>query len=334
MASAKPGLYRSVISRAFSIAWVHKHLWLFGFFAAVIGFGGIGDVLINVFDTNLSLSPFIVGQVRLFAVIPGGPIAREVIHGSRNPALAMTALILLCLSFLAAFAWTASVSVGALIAAVRKVAKGGDLHFSQGIAAGAPPAVTLLGIQIATKIAVAIVYLITGIGLFVLFRERTPLGAAAYILAFAASAVAVVIASLVAVFASNEAVLNGKKFDAATASAWRFFAKHWLTAVEMALLLTVCIVLIGIAAMLATLVAFVPVFFFFVLAAALKAKAAVVALFALSAVVLVVAAVATGSLAATFQTAAWTLLWTELEDKTHIPLLHRMMRAIRNAINR
>ena len=51
----KTGLYREIIRKALRISWEHKHLWIFGFFAGLIGFGGIADVVMNVYDTDLSV---------------------------------------------------------------------------------------------------------------------------------------------------------------------------------------------------------------------------------------------------------------------------------------
>ena len=61
-------IYRRVFADAFRISWRHKHLWIFGFFAAIAGFGGIGDIIINIFDRISALS---MGTGRLSEMIPG-----------------------------------------------------------------------------------------------------------------------------------------------------------------------------------------------------------------------------------------------------------------------
>lgn len=50
-APSHPPLYRTLFLEALSTAWHHPHLWLLGFFAALLQTGGIYDVLLRSFNS-------------------------------------------------------------------------------------------------------------------------------------------------------------------------------------------------------------------------------------------------------------------------------------------
>ncbi len=307
--------YRRILSDAWKIAWTHKHLWVFGFFATLIGFGAVTEVFFNAYERTAEALPLAAASGSALALIPGISTIKALISFSPYPALSLLIFLVVFVLLASIFAWMTLVSVGALITGARKISRGGEPVFGDGVKAGAEKFWQLLGVNLLAKVVTLLALVMTGANLYTLMRDQTVMSGLFYIGSFIIFTAVSFVASLGAVYGSINVVLKGEPVEKAVNGAVSTIAEHWLVSLEMAVLLLIVSLATGIAVALGALILSVPIIFFLVIAAVFKATAAAYGLMTLTAVMLLVLVVSLGSFLTTFQTAAWTLLWNELEGR-------------------
>ena len=321
--------YRRIISDAWKIAWSHKHLWVFGFFATLIGFGGVTEVFFNAYDRTGDVLPLAAARGSLASLVPGLTTIKAVISYSSYPALSLLIFFIVGTLLSAVFAWMTLVSVGALISAARKIVKGGEPMFGDSIKAGSERFWRLLGVNLLSKAVIVLALVMTGANLFILMKDRTLLSGLFYVGSFIIFTGISFIASLGAVFGSIGVMAKDETLESSVNNALKLIAEHWLVSLEMAVLLFVVSLATGVAVALAALVFSVPIIFFLVVASVFKAQAAAWTLMTISALMLLVMVVSLGSFLTTLQTTAWKLLWSELAERKPTSKLLRFAHRIR-----
>jgi len=307
--------YRRILTDAWRIAWYHKHLWVFGFFATLIGFGAVTEVFFNSYERTADALPLAASAGSMAALIPGLTTIKAIIAYSPYPALSLLIFLVVFSLLFAVFAWMTLVSVGALILGARKISRGGEPMFGDGVKAGAEKFWRLLGVNLISKIVILLALVMTGANLFILMKDRTLLSGLFYIGSFIIFTAVSFVASLGAVYGSIGVAVKDESTEKAVNGAVRLIGEHWLVSLEMAVLLLVASLATGVAVALGTLVLSVPLIFLIVVAAVFKAQAAVYAVMTLTAIMLLIMVVCLGSFLTTFQTAAWTMLWSELVER-------------------
>jgi hypothetical protein len=319
-------LYRRIIADAWRVAWGHKHLWVFGFFAAMLGFGGVSDVFFNAYDRTAELIPSLAAGAPITDFIPGYTTMRALVTFSAYPALALLIFVAAAALLIAVFAWMTSTSVGGLIANVRKIARGGEPTFGEGLKAGSEKFLTVLAVIVISKLVIWTALALTGANLIVLMKDRTFTSGIFYVGSFVVFTAVAVGASLTAVYASNYAVIKGERVEKAMNSGWGLLTQHWLISLEMTVLLLLASLGMALVAALGSLALSVPLIFLVAVAAALKAQGLVVAVIGFTAALLLLVLVVLAAFLSSFQAAAWTLLWGELNDRRPLPKLLRIFR--------
>lgn len=322
--------YRRTLSDAFRLSWQHKHLWILGFFATFLGFGGVYDVMVNLYEKSAEALPSAAMLRSPLLLLPGYATLRTLIDFSPYPALSLLLFFILGSLTFALFAWFTVASLGGLIGSVRKIQQGGDPHFADGIKIGANKFWPLLAINLAAKLVSVCAFFFTGVNLYVVMTNRTPITAAFYVGSFIVFTAVAIAAALTAIYASIYAVIKNMPAGEAMKRGWSLFCTHWLVSLEMTLLLFVANLGVGLLAILAFLVLAVPIFFLFLVATLLQMSGLVTALFLLTAVAAIVVAVMFASFYTTVQISAWTLLWSELNDKKPVSKLFRLLQHLRS----
>jgi hypothetical protein len=323
--------YRRTLSDSFRLAWRHKHLWTFGFFATFLGFGGVYDVIINLYDKSAETLPQAAALASPMQLVPGYATLRVLTQFSPYPALTVIMFLVLGILIFGVFAWFTLASVGALIGSVRKIQQGGDPHFADGIKIGAARFWTLLGVNLFAKAVTYLAFFLTGVNLYSLLTNRADAtGAVFYVGSFTAFTIVAVIASLTAIYGSNFAVLKNTTVTESLDRGWNLLKKHWLVSLEMTLILFVANLAVGLLAIVAFLVAVVPLFFLLLLGALVQAQALTSSMFMLTAITAIVIAVLFASYYTTVQVSAWTLLWSELTEKKPVSIFFRLAQRLRN----
>ena len=318
--------YRQIISDAWSIARQHKHLWVFGFFATIIGFGGVMDPVFNGSDHIYSFLPGMMGG-RGIHFIPGFATFRAVILSSPAPLVAFVICLTVMAFFAAVFAWMTYVSVGALVGSVRKIERGGDPHFSDEVKLGTQKFWPVLGVNLFAQLFVLALFMLTASALRQLLIEGGYVPGVFYLGTFIVFTIIAIGSLISAVFATCEVVAKGRSVREALHAGVRLTTDNWLASIELALALLAVSIAVGLAAIVVALVASVPFIFMIIVASAAKAPIASTIVVTTAAVLMIVLIVLVGSFITSFQTAAWTLLWGRIESKKHTqPKLIRLAR--------
>lgn len=318
--------YRHIITDAWHIAKEHKHLWIFGFFATFIGYGGVADLLFKMYDRQADIIPALLQSgASPFDVMPGVVTVRTVINYSSNPVIATVAFLALMAAIFAVLAWMVTVSLGALVGSVKKIVRGGEPTFADGLKLGAAKFWPLLAINAGARALTIAAFAANGLILFYLLRDKTAVNALLYVASSLALTAAAIMVSLAAVYASSYAVLKDEPADRAVAKGWNLLLKHWLVSAEMVLVIFVVNLVVAIAAVLGVTVLSVPIVFLFLVAVAAKSQALILVLTGLGGFLVMLTAMTIGSFLTTLQVSAWTLLWEELVEGKPVSKIHRIV---------
>jgi hypothetical protein len=139
----------------------------------------------------------------------------------------------------------------------------------------------------------------------------------AYLLGFILFTAIAVLASILQIFASNAIVVDGDGVLASLRHGWGVLRHHWLVSLEMTIVLFFVTLFTGIAAGIAGLIVAIPFVFLILLASTVGAQGTIVWLMTIGAVIALFFIISIGSFLTTFQSASWTLLWTDLRKKKH-----------------
>ncbi len=321
MAASSKGpvpVYRRIAQDAWRIAWQHQHLWIFGFFATFIGFGGVSEAFLGAYDRGTGVIPMLVGtHANPLSILPGASTLRAIIQYSSYPLLSLAVFGAISAVTFAVFAWIVTTSVGALIASVAKISRGGDPTFPEAMQESTKRFLPLFAVTASMKLVIATAFFLTGTNLFALLMDGSALAGIAYLFAFILFTAVAVIASIVQIFASNAAVVNGDGFLSSLRHGWDVLRHHWLVSLEMTVVLFLVTMFATFVAGFAGIIAAVPFVFLVLLATAVGANGAIVWLATVGIIILLAVIVALGSFLTTFQSAAWTLLWQDLRKKKH-----------------
>lgn len=319
--------YRATLRRAWQITARHKKLWIFGFFAALLGNGGEYEFLLNQFG-NISKNDWgVAGGLLAFLGSSGQNGWMMITKLAQNlPTAAFATLgVIVVLAILAL--WLAVSAQGALIKGVVEVEGGAEINFNSLFRAGRERFWPLLAIVIASRFLAVFILAVIGAPLMALWLLASG-NAAALGLTFLALVLAAplfILFSLIAKLAAAYQMTEGGSWRKSFTSALALFANHWLVMVETALLLFIINLIVGllfVAAIALIAAPFLLLAYFF----AGQGQTMLVALLAeLGAALFVIFLVLFGSALATFQNSAWTVLFLRIRRERHMPKLLRIV---------
>ncbi len=321
--------YRRIMADAWRITWHHKHLWVFGFFTALTGFGGVSEVFFSASRRVSEWFPLLVGGQSPMYAIPGITTMKTIIAFSASPLTATVIFVSVFGLLSLVFAWMMMVSIGALISATRRIEKGGEPTFGDLVKTGAERFWTILSVNLLAKLFIFCSFILSGATLFTLMRDRTMASGIFYVGTFVVFTLLAVSASVVAVYASNFAVAKKDGVERAVTAGWLLLVEHWLVSLEMSFLLFLAALVMGLAAILGGVVLSVPIVFILMLSAVLKTSALASSVLVGAGVLVTLVVVVSASFITTFQTIAWTLLWGEITDRKPVSKLLRLARRMR-----
>ncbi len=333
MSNENNSLYRRIIADAFRVTLGHVHLWLFGAVVAATGFGGVFEVFLRDFGAMTSRVAGTAAQPNIVASMPALAALRAAIFGSGHPWLALL-LFSVALAALAAIAlYVGGWAIAALISGIRKIIRGGDVHFRDGLETGRKRAVQTGLVLLAQKACLAGLLLLGAANVAAAMPYGTgPLVIPLYIGSYALIG-ALVFAVIVAMtFAANYAVIQNLEARRAIAEGWGLLQRNWLVAIEMIVVLF-ALDIVASALSIVLLVAFAaPGFMLVSLAALAGIRGIIWALYAATAAAVLVSVILLGSFYATLRASAWTLLWTELAEKRRTPRLHHYVGLLKKRV--
>lgn len=308
--------YQNILKQAWRLTWRNKYLWWFGIFAALLGNGGEFEILFNNTGANPSQALFPAWQgVASTGVFSWQTLANVGDLFARDT-LNIILVLLTCLIVLAVFlflVWLVVVSQAAIVNNSAAIIKQKGPALREGFNAGILNFWPVLGLNVLVRV---IIYaLLVAISLPAIYFSANFFAKVFYFVALIVMVVAAIVLSFIAKYAIAYVVINKSRVGRAISQSWQLFKENWLISFEMAVILFIINLLVGLGIVLAILTLAVPFLFlgliFFYAFAAVGSW--LVALLAFACFIAII--VSTGAALAVFQISSWTGLFMELDKK-------------------
>jgi hypothetical protein len=319
-------LHRNIVRSALNRAWQHKHTWLFGFFAAILGFGGTIELLLSGYAQ--SLGELIMSLDPDFIATPMFSGIQQFFTDSPYPIIAIILTGILGAIFSICFLWIAGTSVAALITTAREIDHGRDAHLNDGIRAGSRKAFPVVILSILAKLSVTAVSFV----IFSLFRQslihNDALEISIYSLAFVVMSAVALYILFILNYSTLFLVLRRQRFFEALGAAKRLMHKYWLLTLETSGVIFFTTFFLGLLGLAITLIALLPVLFLFILAAASSSQGLTLLMIAVTALIIIFGIIISASFIASFQAMAWTIMFERATEGYAVAKFHRLERWI------
>jgi hypothetical protein len=309
--------YRAILKKAFWITWRHRWLWLVGFFAAIIGNGGVYEALIRGFN-NISEGRSVFNTFQeylesgVFGMLSWAKLSA--LWQSDSSAFGLTIFsLLLMLCILAVMITLGVVGQGAVISGVIGLDEKEPMTLKSSFRMGVDRFWPILEINVITKvILLGFLVLLAYIASLVVFSS-SGLNIFIYVLAFIIFLILGIIIYFLTIYGTAYVILRRARVYPALKSAWRLFSRHVLLNLEMGLILFIVNVVVATIFFIACFILMSPLFvlyFLFLVAGAQLASAIIMMLMIL---IFVVVMLLVGSWWSAFQLGVWALLFERLE---------------------
>jgi len=328
-------LYRKVLKQALFITWRAKFLWIFGFFAALLGNGGAYEILFRSFSQAREKG---ILAIILDTLSESGLLQSLTFQNLKESFLAepfalfiLLWLILIGIALFIFIVWFVVVSQGALTSSAKKIARGEETNFKEAALKGIKFFWPILGLDV---IAQAILCLI-------LLGMRTPLVIVKatsvwnWILIFALFSLFAVIGIIiffVTQYAICFVVLKGKKMLKSVREAVSLFLKNWIISLEMALILLAINILVAIGTFLLAIFSSLPLLLLGLIFYFLSFPVGIWFIICLILLIFLLFLVLLGAILATFQYSSWVLLFLRLTEEGGVSKIVRLVKGIRKKI--
>lgn len=316
-----PPLYREVLRQAWHLSWRHKIIWVFGLFAAFLGTGGAIEVLAQHFNLVFNLQP-------PWGFLSGGQWSWawrfDLVAG-----LWSVALGLLLLGLAVFFIFVIINSFSTLILAADKIRTNKKFDLSKVWHKVREKFWPVLGLVVFFKV---IILLFSALSLaplwLVLINQASAWLLLFYPLIFLISILIVFISSFLMIYSAAFVLLEDYSWSEAVMGSWQIFIRHWLVNVEMAVIIFLINLLVGLLLVLAGLIIGLPVLLLFLASVVIQLPplgtvAVVVGLLLATLLILWVA-----SVLGAFQVSAWILLFRRMHKGTAVSKLIRVVNHI------
>ncbi|MFH0805223.1 MAG: hypothetical protein V1916_03445 [Patescibacteria group bacterium] len=307
--------YRHILRQAFDIVKRHRYLWFFGFFATLLGAGGELQPLFNNYSTIGERSQSIMS---LRAFYEGGVFSAALgnakLFFESYPWQALFFFLMIGAIFLVAI-WLAIVSQVALFDAAAKLAKGKATTYAEGYQAGNRHFSSVLLINVVLRVILYGVFLVVAMPLLTWFLVGGNLwgGIVFVLLLFFVLLPAAVIVSFMVKFAIAYVVINGLPAKQAVRQGWELFKRNWLASIEMAIIILLIGLVVGLAILIVMGLASVPFILIGIAALFFGTATGFAAAVTLCVITWFAVAAIMGSAYVAYQYTAWTLLFVELD---------------------
>lgn len=319
-------LYRHIIKKSFWLVWRNRFIWVFGFFAGLLGVEGEFGFISNLNDKinpagtlvpaagqiteagSLTLQSFQV-LWQMFLVDPFASFFT----------LFFAVLVVVITIFVI---WLVVVSQGALINHVPLIEKGKKTTVQSGFDVGMKHFGPLLGINFLAKLIIFLLLFVILVPLFFVSNgaSNPAIGDLYYAITFIIFVPIAFMISFTTKFAAIFIVLKKEKFWASLEKGWQLFKNNWLVSLEMAIL----VLLASIVAMLAFLVVGFLVSIPFIILAfvtlLMHSTAAFFFIVTLGIICVIIVMILVFSMLGSFHWSCWTMLFERLisgKEKTH-----------------
>ncbi|MBI5230439.1 MAG: hypothetical protein HY981_04025 [Candidatus Magasanikbacteria bacterium] len=317
-------LYREVVKEAFEITRHKKYLWLFGLLAAFLGNGGAFELFIKVFSQIVNRGVTFTESVRM--ALTGW---RTLPWATDTVSLAVVlAAILIAIGVL--FLLAIILSHGALLLSCAHIHKGKDAKQTKMWLAAWRSFWPLAGVVILFKLLIVSAVGFAAWPLHLILTGRA--GAWLTVLfpvIFLGVVCFILVCSFLSFYAASFILIEKNELVDAIVESWELFLDHWLVSIEMAGVTFVASVAAGLAALAG--VAFLAIPFSLIAAFSFIYAVPIIGIVSIfvSSFFALMFVFYIGSLLATFQTAAWVILFSRMREGRAGSKLLRLFKVIK-----
>jgi hypothetical protein len=311
-------VYRPILRQAWEITSQNRFLWIFGLFAALAGNGGVYEILIKGFGRIVSAGTSSQSGWTWLMSFLSFPNLEDIYGRSPLFVSLFWVIFFAVLVALGLLIWLVITSRGALIASVKKITTRKKTNMHEGWAEGKKYFWPVLGINALSKaLTFCLLILITIPAMLFLTGQggNVGLNLFLYILAFVVFTALALFVSFMAVYASCFIVIGNKTFVEAIRDSWKMFIKNWLTSIEMAVLLFLITIGVGLGVILFSVLYMIPVALLLFAFSYLELTIGFWLIIFLATLGWFLALFFAGAVLSTFEFSSWTLLFMELSKR-------------------
>lgn len=320
-ASHEP-VYRHVLRQAWHFAWSHKHLWILSFFASFLLTAGSYDVIGNTYLHVIQQTEVLSGANSALS-----SISLSNMGGMTNILTAFEWVILLCVIILALLAFSC-VAQGALVYCIGAARQGEKTLFKKALGIGARAFWPIATLNILTLLVFAVIKFLIAAFLNIALADGSILFGLVYVAVFVVLMALAFAITIVQIFALNAMVLQGASVSDAIARGYTLFLRHWVVAVETALILALISIAFNILLAYVMFIGAVPFILAIVTASVVQAPIMFWGAIMLAGFGLLVVFLGSIAFLSQLQYAAWTFLYRRIGEGGVMPKLHRLARSI------
>lgn len=311
--------YRAILRDAWRLTLSYKQLWVWGFFASLLGSFGeyeaVGRIFKSIYLASGELNLSDSALSTLYSRIIGS--AELLFDAARNVTILPPQVILVSVVFVVGgllLLWLSFTGIIALIAETRRLARSSKISLADGFLASQKHLVMTIIIYAAGRILMSFLGLLLVLfGLLVVVDVW--LGVPLLLTSFAVLVPLTFLISFTSRFAIIGMVSKGRNMYDAIMEALQLVKKHWLVTLEMAAMLMVITIVVSLFAVIALVVTAVPV----VITAAVLFEAgqlgmSQIMLF-IGVLLIVLPVIFATTFIGTYQWVAWTLLYNSVSRR-------------------
>lgn len=328
-------LYRTIIKKAWWQIKTHKWLWLFGLFAALLGNGGEVDVLFQ--NNKLTNAPIFLNNLKEnFAALDLNSLKDGIYTALSTAPLISMLSVAITIIFILLLVWLVTVSQGALIESANKLEENKKINFKDALNKGVEKFWSILGLNLATRFILYFTLIILSIPFAMLYMFNSSGNAITFItiLAFILLVPIAIILSFILKYAFAYVIIKNQPAVSAFILSWRLFAANWLISIEMAILLFLINLVVGLLLAIAIVVLALPFLGLVILMILVQNESGLNVALGLGLLVTLFLLLFTGAGLAAFQYSAWTILFQKLLAGKKYPKLIRLTAGKEKNINK
>ncbi len=320
-------LYRTILRDAWNITRHKRWLWVFGLFVAFLGGGGEYNLIaknVSIVRDEGAVLTSLSTMLQQSGIGVWYDTVVEVI-GNMNP-MSIVLLLITIIAIIGVFI-LAVISQGALVSGIFRVYKGSKPSLNESWNRGKGKLKDVFVLNIVGKIVLYIVFAIIAFPFFYLFLQAYNLvwQWVLVLISFLIFVPLAIVISFLIKYAIIFAVVKNNDIKLALSDSWRLFRNNWIVSLEMALILFIINLLVGLGIMIGMVFVAAP----FLMFAFVGVYFDISILFWLSIVfgafVLFVGVFTIGAMLSVFQTASWVILFDRIVEGAAVPKIVRFV---------
>ncbi len=308
-------VHRHILKEAWNITWRFKRLWILG---ALASFWTTNNILGTFLNPPTSVSPARWNNAWWTTPTMNGSVSFFSILG-----------LLIGVAVMGFMIWLVTASRGGLIAAVSSAEQGKNTPLREAWHIGTRHFWPVLGISVAGKLIWSLLFFGLLFVAAMISSWKTSSQAVAYSAAFIFIALAALSLAFIINYSISFVVLHRLNIWQSSIAGVRLFFQHWLLSLELALILYGLGIFVGLVFAALLIILLMPLALLWAITAALGQMVWFFAVALPVATVVLLAAIASGAAFATFQFAAWIVLFKRIVAGGAISKLVRLFHSSR-----